>query len=126
VVLIKEFGKIPVNARKVRIPLFLEHRFGKVYCVGDVDAALVRGDYVRAYDLVERSMDDYFSRLLNDAIGDRFPHCAALESEQHRELILREAVEGTLKEHYDSNIVSRELSRFIEGKRLKRVVLFQM
>jgi hypothetical protein len=30
-VLMKEFGKIPSDARKMRIPLFLEQRIGKVY-----------------------------------------------------------------------------------------------
>lgn len=119
----KEFGKIPMDAENVWIPLFLEQRFGKVYRVNAVDVALVRGDYERAYVLVERNMRSYFSRLLKDAVRDGFPQRDDSESKEQTAMILKEGVESTLKERYASNIVSRELGKFIEEKRTRDAVL---
>ncbi len=125
VVLMKQLGKIPSDARNVRIPLFLEQHFGKVYRVSAVDTALLRGDYAKAYVLVERDMRSYFSKLLKDAARDGFPRRDNLESKADTEMILEEGVEGALKERYAPSAGKRrELCAFIEGKRVKKVVQF--
>ncbi len=115
-VLLREFGKIPDDVRKVNVPLCIERRFGLIYSVRQVDAALLGGRYLEAYVLVDEDKKGRFKRITKNNEGYCSP---SLEQE-----VIQEAVESELKGRYTREASGlREICEFFKRRNATRLVL---
>ena len=91
-VLLREFGKIPDDVRRIYMPQWISSHFGEAYHVSVVDAALLRGAYAKAKELVEKDNRNCFKKIIYNN-GEHCPPSLELE-------VIQEAVESQLKERY--------------------------
>ena len=114
-VLFGEFGKIPDDARRVNVPRWVTRHFGEVYRVGEVDAALLRGAYAEAQELVEKDKKNRFNKITKNGESYCSP---SFERE-----VIREVVESELKGKYTRGASGlRELCGFFEQRNTIRFV----